>query len=140
MPFFRFFHSSFHIDPNNRDNHTVYLMGADEKCQAPPGPIFEYRIPIAIVFLDPTNRKNDVAWRWRACASSSNWLPSTTMNHSGILPRIASLDPIEHNTQRTIDKRPSLLLCPGLLTHNHHAPAADSTHGARQLHPRIYEY
>ena len=68
MPFFRFFHSSFHIDPNNRDNRTVYLMGADEKCQAPPGPIFEYRIPIAIVFLDPTNRKNDVAWRWRSLA------------------------------------------------------------------------
>jgi hypothetical protein len=32
MPFFRFFHSSFHIDPENRENRTIFLMGADEKC------------------------------------------------------------------------------------------------------------
>merc|ERR1719313_3212393 len=33
MPFFRFFHSSFHIDPENRENRTIYLMGADEECK-----------------------------------------------------------------------------------------------------------
>jgi hypothetical protein len=33
MPFFRFFHSSFHIDEEDREKRTVFLMGADEKCQ-----------------------------------------------------------------------------------------------------------
>merc|ERR1719281_1878399 len=33
MPFFRFFHTTFHIDPANRENRTIFLMGADEKCK-----------------------------------------------------------------------------------------------------------
>ena len=33
MPFFRFFHSSFHIDEEKRDHRTIYLMGADEECK-----------------------------------------------------------------------------------------------------------
>jgi len=32
MPFFRFFHTTFHIDEEQRDNRTIFLTSADEKC------------------------------------------------------------------------------------------------------------
>merc|ERR1719456_712613 len=32
MPFFRFFHSTFHINPENREERTVFITKAGEKC------------------------------------------------------------------------------------------------------------
>lgn len=32
MPFFRFFHTTFHIDPANRNNRTIFLAATDNDC------------------------------------------------------------------------------------------------------------